>query len=88
MNGESFLKEWLKGLPEILQYLAVIALVLVILYVCLMLTRLLGQKRGEKITYDDPEAYEKQVPDLFASTMFKRKMKSSENSEEEKENKG
>ena len=65
----------LKGLPGILQYMAVIAIVLVILYVCLMITRLIGKGKGEQVSYDNPEEYEKQVPDLFASTAFKRKKK-------------
>lgn len=69
------LKAWLGGLPEIIQYVAVIGIVLVILYVCLTLTRLIGAGRGEKVTYDNPEEYEKTVPDLFASTAFKRKPK-------------
>jgi len=75
------LKNWLVGLPDILQYVAVIGLVLVILYVCLTLTRLLGQNRGEKIRYDNPEEYEKTVPDIFASTAFKRKPKAEKDAE-------
>lgn len=65
----------LQGLPPVLQYIAVIALVMVILYVCLTLTRLLGAKRGEKVDYNDPEKADQLVPDLFASTAFRRKKK-------------
>lgn len=64
---------WIKDLPDILQYMVVIALVLVILYVCLVLTRLLGQRNGEKVHYDDPEAYEKTLPDISASRIFRKK---------------
>ena len=96
MNGENpreenmDIKKLLGGLPETVQYLAVIGLVLVILYVCLTLTRLLGSKFGNKITYDNPQEYEKTVPDLFASTAFKRKPKTenkdkTENKEEKKD---
>lgn len=75
MLQNSPLAGWVKGLPEVLQYMVVIAIVLLILYLCLVLTRLLGQKHGEKVNYDNPEEYQKQVPDLFASTMFRRKPK-------------
>lgn len=79
------LKAWLGGLPEVVQYVAVIGIVLVILYVCLTLTRVLGQNFGTKVTYDNPDEYEKTVPDLFASTAFKRKPKTKENEEEKKD---
>ena len=65
----------LGDLPEVIQYIAVLGLVMLILYVCLTLTRILGQGRGKKISYDNPEEYEKTVPDLFASTFLKRKVK-------------
>jgi len=77
------LKAWLGGLPETLQYIAVIGIVLVILYVCLTLTRLFGANRGEKVTYDNPEEFEKTVPDLFASTAFKRKPKKQKEEKED-----
>ena len=67
------IKSLLQGLPPIIQYVAVIGLVMLILYVCLVLTRLFGQNRGNKEYYDDPEAYEKTVPDLFGSDTQKRK---------------
>ena len=71
------IKALLGDLPAAVQYVAVIGLIMLILYVCLMLTRLLGQGRGTQTRYDDPEAYEKTVPDLFASTFLKRKAKES-----------
>ena len=76
------LKAWLLSLPDAIQYVAVLALVMVILYVCLTLTRLFGQNRGEKQYYNDPQEYDKQVPDLFASTFLRRKVEHS--SDEEK----
>lgn len=84
MLQNSPLFDLVKDLPAILQYMVVIAIVLVILYVCLLITRLIGKGRGEQITYDNPEEYEKQVPDLFASTAFKRKKKSEKTEEDEK----
>ena len=69
------LRKLLGDLPPTIQYIAVIGLVMLILYVCLTLTRIFGEKHGEKQHYDDPEAYDKTVPDLFASTAFKRKPK-------------
>lgn len=75
MLQNSPLFDLVKGLPAILQYMVVIAIVLIILYVCLLVTRLIGKGRGEQVTYDHPEEYEKQVPDLFASTAFRRKKK-------------
>lgn len=76
------IKELLTGLPEVIQYLAVLGIVMLILYVCLTITRLFGQGRGQQVKYDNPEEYEKTVPDLFASTFLKRKVK-----KEESENK-
>ena len=73
MLQNSPLAAWLKGLPEVLQYVVVIALVLVILYVCLLLTRLFGRNKGEQISYDNPEEYEKSLPDISASRIFQRK---------------
>lgn len=81
---KNLLANWLKDLPGAVQYVVVIGLVLVILYICLTVTRLFGKNRGEKVSYDNPEEYEKQVPDLFASTAFKRK-KIKTDSEEKKD---
>lgn len=67
------LRSLLGGLPDVVQYIAVLGLIMLILYVCLTLTRIFGERFGEKHTYDNPEEYEKQVPDLFASTFLKRK---------------
>ena len=83
MLQNSPLFKLVRDLPTFLQYLVVIAIVLMILYVCLMLTRLIGKNRGEQVTYDNPEEYEKQVPDLFASTAFKRKVKDKKASDNE-----
>ena len=69
------LKALLSDLPPTIQYIAVIGLVMLILYVCLTLTRMIGAKRGEKVDYNDPEKADQMVPDLFASTAFKRKKK-------------
>ena len=69
------IKELLSGLPEIVQYIAVLGFVMLILYVCLTLTRIFGQGRGKQVNYDNPEEYEKSVPDLFASTFLKRRVK-------------
>ena len=71
------LKALLSDLPPTIQYIAVIGLVMLILYVCLTLTRMIGAKRGEKADYNDPEKADQMVPDLFASTAFKRKKKES-----------
>ena len=75
------LKALLSDLPPTIQYIAVIGLVMLILYVCLTLTRLFGAKRGEKYDYNDPEKADKMVPDLFASTAFKRKKKTKKSEE-------
>lgn len=75
------LKELLGGLPEVVQYIAVLGIVMLILYVCLTLTRLFGQGRGQQVRYDNPEEYEKSVPDLFASTFLKRKVKKNKSEE-------
>jgi len=77
------LRSLLLGLPDVIRYIAVLGIVMLILYVCLTLTRIFGQKFGEKQTYDNPEEYEKQVPDLFASTFLKRKPREKK---DEKEN--
>ena len=72
------IKELLLGLPSTVQYIAVIGLVMLILYVALTLTRVLGSKFGQKVDYNDPEKADQIVPDLFASTAFKRKKKNTE----------
>ena len=43
------LKALLSDLPPTIQYIAVIGLVMLILYVCLTLTRMIGAKRGENL---------------------------------------
>ena len=76
------LKAPLSDLPPTIQYIAVIGLVMLILYVCLTLTRLFGAKRGEKVDYNDPEKADELVPDLFASTAFKRKKKADKDADD------
>lgn len=77
------LRKLLGGLPEVVQYIAVLGVIMLILYICLTLTRVFGQKFGEKVTYDNPEEYEKSVPDLFASTFLKRKVKKGQKDKED-----
>ncbi len=75
----SLLKSLLDGLPPLVQYLVVLATAMLILYLCLVITRKIGEQRGSAtVTYDDPEQNDKNVPDLFASTMFRRKPKKTE----------
>lgn len=81
------LRSLLGGLPDVIQYVVVLGVVMLILYVCLTLTRILGQKHGEKQHYDNYEEYEKTVPDLFASTFLKRKPKKKAEETETKEEK-
>ena len=66
------LRALLKDVPEVFQYILVLGIVMLLLYLCLTLTRLLGQKFGKKQYYDQPEEYAKNVPDLFATTGFRR----------------
>ena len=77
------LRSLLGGLPEVMQYVVVLGIVMVILYICLTLTRVFGQKFGEKKYYNNPEEYEKTVPDLFASTFLKRKPREKKESGED-----
>lgn len=76
------LKALLSDLPPTIQYIAVIGLVMLILYVCLTLTRLFGAKRGEKYDYNDPDKADELAPDLFASTAFKRKKKADKDTDD------
>ena len=69
------LRSMLAGLPQVIQYVVVLGIVMIILYVCLIIARLFGEKYGEKQYYDNPSEYEKTVPDLFASTFMKRNVK-------------
>lgn len=80
----SALKQLLSGLPPLIQYMVVLAIAMLILYLCLLLTRKIGQHRGgTSVTYDDPDKNDQAVPDLFASTMFRRKPK--KNGDEKKD---
>lgn len=70
------LKAFLGNFPELIQYVIIIGLVLLIIYASLFFTRVLGKRldNGERVYYDDPEAYDKEIPDLFAATPSKRKL--------------
>lgn len=67
------LRSLLQGLPSVIQYVAVLGIVMLLLYICLTLTRILGQRFGKKQYYDDPEAYDKTVPDPFSVNRKSRK---------------
>lgn len=82
---EAFADKYLANLPEAVQYIFIIGLVLVILYVCLLLTKWLGKNKGEKIAYDNNEENDKNVPDIFASTMFRRGKKSKDTDSSEQD---
>ena len=75
---QDILKKYIGSLPDVVQYIVVIALVLAILYLCLIATRALGRNKGEFVRYDDNEENDKNVPDLFASTKFRRKQENTE----------
>lgn len=77
------LRSLLSGLPETVQYIAVLGVVMLILYVCLVITRRFGQNRGEQVDYNDPEKADQLVPDLFASTAFKRRPKKADEEKSE-----
>ena len=65
--------------PAAIQYVIVFGLVMVILYVCLTVTRLIGSRTDSKQrTFDNPEEYADSVPDLFATTEFRKKNKTEE----------
>lgn len=67
------LRSLIGDLPSVLQYVIVLALVMALLYVALWLTRRIGSHfNSEKVTYDDPEKYAESVPDLFATTEFRK----------------
>ena len=83
----AMLKKLLGGLPPLIQYMLVLAIAMIILYLCLLVTRRIGQHRGgSTVTYDDPEKNDQAVPDLFASTMFRRKPKQTEVENKNSEN--
>ena len=74
------LRAWIGDFPAAIQYVIVFGIVMVLLYVCLTLTRILGSRSdsSKKITFDNPEEYAESVPDLFATTEFRSKKKSAE----------
>lgn len=69
------LRSLLEGMPSALQYVIVLGLVMVLLYAALWLTRRIGShfSDSEKVNFDDPEKYADEVPDLFATTEFRKK---------------
>ena len=76
------LRAWIGEFPAAIQYVIVLAIVMVVLYVSLTLTRWIGSRtNSKKRTFDNPEDYAESVPDLFATTEFRRKNKPSEDAE-------
>ena len=68
------LRAWIGGFPAAIQYVIVFGIVMIVLYVSLTLTRWLGSRTdSKKHTFDNPEEYADSVPDLFATTQFRRK---------------
>ena len=80
------LRSLIGELPSALQYVIVLALVMALLYVALWLTRKIGAHfNAEKVTYDDPEKYADSVPDLFATTQFRKQKPDGGGQEDKKE---
>ena len=76
------LRAWIGEFPAAMQYVIVLGIVMVVLYVSLTLTRWIGSRtNSQKRTFDNPEEYADSVPDLFATTEF-RKNKASKTEEE------
>ena len=77
------LRAWIGDFPAVIQYVIVLGIVMVLLYVCLTLTRVLGSRfeSSKKRTFDNPEEYADSVPDLFATTEFRSKKKPAESEE-------
>ena len=68
------LRALIGDLPAAIQYVVVLGIVMVVLYVSLAITRAIGARSNSKVrTFDDPEEYADSVPDLFATTQFRRK---------------
>ena len=73
------LRAMIGDFPAAIQYVIVFGVVMVILYVSLTLTRWLGSRtNSKKRTFDNPEEYADSVPDLFATTEFRKKNKPAE----------
>ena len=73
------LRSLLGDFPAAIQYVIVLGIVMVLLYLCLALTRLIGSRSNSRMrTFDNPEEYADSVPDLFATTTFRRKPKDEE----------
>ena len=78
------LRALIGSFPAVVQYVIVLGLVMVLLYVCLTLTRVLGSRfdsGSKKYTFDNPEEYADSVPDLFATTEFRSKKNPAEGEE-------
>ena len=77
------LRAWIGEFPAAIQYVIVFGIVMVVLYVCLTLTRVLGSRvdSSKKVTFDNPEEYADSVPDLFATTEFRSKKKPADREE-------
>ena len=70
------LRAWIGGFPAAIQYVIVFGIVMIVLYVSLTLTRWIGSRTNSKQrTFDNPEEYADSVPDLFATTQFRKKRK-------------
>ena len=77
------LRAMIGDLPAAIQYVVVLGIVMVVLYVSLAITRAIGARSNSKVrTFDNPEEYADSVPDLFATTQFRRK--NSKTADEEK----
>ncbi len=74
------IKALFSGYPEIIQYVLVIGIVLILIYISLLITRVIGNKYGSsKVYYDDPIAYDKTIPALFGNKLLHRKPKAKTN---------
>lgn len=79
------LRAWIGGFPAAIQYVIVFGIVMIVLYVSLTLTRWIGSRSNSRQrTFDNPEEYADSVPDLFATTQF-RKKNSNPEAKEDKE---
>ena len=80
------LRAWIGEFPAAIQYVIVLAIVMVVLYISLTLTRWIGSRTdSKKRTFDNPEDYANSVPDLFATTQFRRENKNPSDVEDGKD---
>ena len=67
------LRAMIGDFPAAIQYVIVLGIVMIVLYVSLTLTRWIGSRtNSKKRTFDNPEEYADSVPDLFATTEFRK----------------